>query len=102
MQRSEAAAPFAQPPTRTTTAAPPSDPPRARRRPTQVLNEDKWIKEASDSAIDGARKQLKKYNASRKLRKAALGIIAQQRVERALASLREDAAKKAATKTAAA
>ena len=33
-------------------------------------------------------KALKKYNANRRLRKAALGIIAQQRLEKALAQLR--------------
>jgi len=46
-----------------------------------------WIKGAADAALMGAKKQLKKYNASRKLRKAALGIIAKQRMERAMKDL---------------
>ena len=53
----------------------------------QVI-EDGWVQNASDIALTGAKTQLKKYNASRKLRKAALGIIAQQRMERALKELR--------------
>ena len=53
---------------------------------------DEWIVNAADKELTGAQKQLKKYNASRKLRKAALGIIAQQRMERALKALREGAA----------
>jgi hypothetical protein len=44
-------------------------------------------------ALEGTQKQLKKYNATRKLRKAALGIMAQQRMERALRDLRLGAAK---------
>ena len=46
------------------------------------------MQNASDIALTGAKTQLKKYNASRKLRKAALGIIAQQRMEKALKQLR--------------
>ena len=38
-------------------------------------------------ALDGAQKALKKYNASRKLKKVAGAIIAQKRMERALADL---------------
>ena len=53
----------------------------------QVIADD-WVQNASDIALTGAKTQLKKYNASRKLRKAALGIIAQQRMERALKELR--------------
>jgi serine/threonine protein kinase len=47
----------------------------------QVMSEH-WILNAAPTELTGAKKQLKKYNASRKLRKAALGIIAQQRMER--------------------
>jgi len=47
-----------------------------------------WIQTAGDHTLAGAKTQLKKYNASRKLRKAALGIIAQQRMEKALKELR--------------
>jgi serine/threonine protein kinase len=57
---------------------------------------DGWVQNASDIALAGAKTQLKKYNASRKLRKAALGIIAQQRMERALKELRLGAAKEGA------
>jgi serine/threonine protein kinase len=53
----------------------------------QVMTEG-WIQTAADTQLLGAKKQLKKYNASRKLRKAALGIIAQQRMERAMQALR--------------
>jgi len=52
----------------------------------QVQNDD-WVKNAEDKDISGASKQLKKYNASRKLRKAALGIIAQQKMAKALKEL---------------
>ena len=57
--------------------------------------QDEWINKASGTDLSGARKQLKKYNASRKLRKAALGIIAQQRMERAMRDLRLRQAAKA-------
>ena len=61
-----------------------------------------WITSASDNQLDSATKALKKYNASRKLRKAALGIIAQQKMTRALESLRvsQGVAPKAADPTA--
>jgi len=50
---------------------------------------NKFIKEtASDKALGDAQKALKKFQANRRLRKAALGIIAQQRLEKALAELR--------------
>jgi len=55
------------------------------------VKDHEWIKSASDIKLDGVQKHLKKYNASRKLRKAALGIIAQQRMEKALKALREGA-----------
>ena len=58
--------------------------------------QDTWIQTAADSDLTGARKQLKKYNASRKLRKAALGIIAQQRMQRAMQNLQLKNAEKAA------
>ena len=50
--------------------------------------EHKWLADARETELPGARKALKKYNASRKLKKVALGIIAQQRLERALKSLK--------------
>ena len=50
--------------------------------------DEEWVQKASPQELTGAKKQLKKYNASRKLRKAALGIIAQQRREKALKQLR--------------
>merc|ERR1719198_2406453 len=62
--------------------------PKKRLTAMQVINHE-WVQTAGDANIAGAAKQLKKYNASRKLRKAALGIIAQQRMEKALAQLRE-------------
>ena len=43
---------------------------------------DGWICSASDSPLAATQKQLKKYNANRRLRKAAMGIIMQKRVEK--------------------
>ena len=68
--------------------------PKKRLTAQQVL-EDAWMKSAGDVSLTGAKAQLKKYNASRKLRKAALGIIAQQRMEKALKELRIKNAAKA-------
>ena len=61
--------------------------PKKRLTAEQVLKEE-WIINPTGTVLTGAKNQLKKYNASRKLRKAALGIIAQQRMERALRDLR--------------
>ena len=61
--------------------------PKTRLTAEQTMKND-WVKNASSAELTGAKKQLKKYNASRKLRKAALGIIAQQRMERAMRELR--------------
>jgi len=61
--------------------------PKKRLTAAQVL-EDKWIcGEAPDTNLSKTVQALKKYNASRKLRKAALGVIAQQRMERAIKAL---------------
>jgi len=65
--------------------------PKKRLTAEQTMN-DPWVQTAGSNELTGAKKQLKKYNASRKLRKAALGIIAQQRMERALKQLRAGAA----------
>lgn len=47
-----------------------------------------WISKASpDTKLDETIKSLKKYNASRKLRKAALGIMAQQKLTKAMEAL---------------
>ena len=43
-----------------------------------------WMGAAPTVALDGAQKALKKYNASRKLKKVAGAIVAQKRMERAL------------------
>ena len=61
--------------------------PKTRLTAEQTMDNE-WVKNASSTELTGAKKQLKKYNASRKLRKAALGIIAQQRMERAMRDLR--------------
>ena len=45
-----------------------------------------WITGASDVALEGAQKNLKKYNATRKLKKAALGLMAKQRMVRRAAA----------------
>ena len=48
-----------------------------------------WVQgEAPATILAGMRKALKKYRANQRLRKAALGIIANKRLERALAELR--------------
>ena len=54
----------------------------------QVLD-NAWVQgEAPATILAGMRKALKKYRANQRLRKAALGIIANKRLERALAELR--------------
>jgi len=62
--------------------------PKKRYTAQQVL-EDPWVVNPSGTAdLSGAQKALKKYNATRKLKKAALGIMAQNKMAKALASLR--------------
>lgn len=54
--------------------------PKKRQTAAQAL-QGRWIKEAAASAnIAGAQRALKKYNATRKLKKATLGLMAQQRM----------------------
>jgi serine/threonine protein kinase len=53
----------------------------------QVL-EHPFIKMAGDKALTGAQQQLRKYIKTQKLRKAAMGIIAARRIEKALEGLR--------------
>jgi len=49
---------------------------------------DPWLSgEAPDTVLAGAVGALKKYNASRKLRKVALGVIAQNRIAKAMEGL---------------
>ena len=60
----------------------------AKRMTAEGAKSDGWICSASDSPLAATQKQLKKYNANRRLRKAAMGIIMQKRVEKALAELR--------------
>ena len=49
-----------------------------------------WIKGgAPDTELGEAKKSLKKYQASRKLKKAALGIIAQNRISAMTAQMKE-------------
>ena len=59
-----------------------------KRMTAEGAKSDGWICSASDSPLAATQKQLKKYNANRRLRKAAMGIIMQKRVEKALAELR--------------
>ena len=47
-----------------------------------------FMKEAGGASLAEAMKQLKKFNANQRLRKAALGVIAQRRLEKALDELR--------------
>jgi len=58
-----------------------------KRMTAEGAKSDAWICGASDSPLAATQKQLKKYNANRRLRKAAMGIIAQRRLEKALADL---------------
>jgi len=52
--------------------------------------EHKWIMSGgNENNLTATIQSLKKYNASRKLKKAALGIIAQQRMEKMMKALRE-------------
>jgi len=54
--------------------------PKKRYTAAQV-NKDLWIKNAtSNHKIEGAQKALKKFNATRKLKKATLGLLAQSRM----------------------
>ena len=66
--------------------------PKKRITAEQTMSDD-FMKNASNVDLSAAQKALKKYNANRRLRKAALGIIANQRLEKALAELRLGAAK---------
>jgi len=64
--------------------------PKKRFTAEQVL-ENQWIQgncPNMEKPLSGVQAAMKKYNANRRLRKAALGIIAQQRLEKALAALR--------------
>jgi hypothetical protein len=47
-----------------------------------------FMKEAGGASLLDAMKQLKKFNANQRLRKAALGVMAQRRLEKALEQLR--------------
>jgi len=55
----------------------------------QVMKCDWVTTSASDKVLADTQKALKKYMANQRLRKAALGIIAQQKMTKALAALRE-------------
>lgn len=46
-----------------------------------------WIKAEITTSLSGTQQSLRKYNASRKLKKAALGIMAQNKMEKALKDL---------------
>merc|ERR1711920_1151228 len=46
-----------------------------------------WILKKSPNPLQEATESLRKYNASRRLKKAALGIMAEQRVAKALVGL---------------
>ena len=59
-----------------------------KRLTAKQVKEDTWILNAADNNLIEAQKAMKKYNATRKLRKVAQGIIAQNRMQRALEQLR--------------
>jgi len=59
----------------------------------EVMTNKFILETASDKALGDAQKALKKFQANRRLRKAALGVIAQQRLEKALEQLRVGAGK---------
>jgi len=63
--------------------------PKKRLTATQVKAHT-WCKgSAPETELDQAKKSLKKYNASRKLKKVAMGVIAQQKLEKALEKMRQ-------------
>lgn len=63
--------------------------PTERYTATKVLNHP-WIRQGgSQNELADTVKSLKKYNASRKLKKVALGIMAQNRFQNALAALKD-------------
>jgi len=61
--------------------------PKKRLTATQVLQHPWIANKGTNEKLDGAQKQLKKYNATRKLKKAALGVIAQNKMKSALEGL---------------
>ena len=65
--------------------------PNRRLSAKQVLSNSWVTSEAPATSLAGSQKALKKYMANQRLRKAALGIIAQKRLERALEELRSGA-----------
>lgn len=63
--------------------------PKQRMTAEQVLKYP-WIAgEAPTTDLDGTKKMLRKHNALRKLKKAANGIIAQQKIQRALLNVQQ-------------
>jgi serine/threonine protein kinase len=59
------------------------------RMTARQMLEEPWVaSEAPATSLAGSQKALKKYMANQRLRKAALGIIAKKRLERALEDLR--------------
>ena len=61
--------------------------PKKRMTADEVLKQPWVTGSASDAPLDSVQKSLRKYNATRKLKKAALGIMAQQRMTKALEGL---------------
>mmetsp|Transcript_18708 Transcript_18708/g.40335 ORF Transcript_18708/g.40335 Transcript_18708/m.40335 type:complete len:327 (-) Transcript_18708:152-1132(-) len=62
--------------------------PKKRIAAVEVRNH-KWIKSASsETALSATQKSLRKYNASRKLKKAAMGVIAQNKIAKAIGDLK--------------
>ena len=61
--------------------------PKKRMTADEVLKQPWVTGAASDAPLDSVQKSLRKYNATRKLKKAALGIMAQQRMTKALEGL---------------
>jgi len=62
--------------------------PKKRITAEEVLK-DPWITGASSNPLAGAQTALKKYNASRKLKKAALGVMANNRLKLAMAAMQD-------------
>ena len=55
---------------------------------TQVKQNAWVLKDAKSDVLDTVGKQLKSYQAKQRLKKAAMGVIFQKRMEKALADLR--------------
>ena len=50
--------------------------------PAEQVIKHRWVTGATDADLTGAQSSLKKFNASRKLKKATMGLVAKMRMEK--------------------